>query len=297
MAVVTDSTAYLPKELADLHGIEVVPVQVVIAGHSYLEGVEISPSEVAEALHEYKPVSTSRPTPAEFVAAYRAAAERGASAVVSAHLSSSLSGTYESALLASRDAEIPVTVLDTRTIAMGLGYACIAAAEAADAGESADRVAEIAMARAQSSRLYFYVDTLEYLRRGGRIGSAAALLGNALRIKPLLHLQDGQVAPLEKARTANRALGRLADLSSEAIDLAEQTWGSGITTDVAVQHLEAPERAEALAATLEERHPGVRALVAEAGAVVAAHVGPGMVSVVIAPQVSPEQLSQTPVPQ
>lgn len=296
VVVVTDSTAYLPDELVRANGIEVVPVQVVVAGSSYLEGVEISPSEVAEALHDYKPVSTSRPSAGEFAAAYQAAAEAGATAIVSAHLSSSLSGTYESALLAAREAAVPVRVLDTRTIAMGLGFACLAGAEAARSGASAEDVAEVVMARSTASSLYFYVDTLEYLRRGGRIGSAAALLGNALRIKPLLHLEDGQVAPLEKARTAARALGRLADLSSQAVDRAMQAWGENLEVEIAVQHLAAQERADALAATLGERHPGARILVAEAGAVVAAHVGPGMVSVDISPAVSPEQLLDTPLP-
>src|SRR5262249_48275551 len=147
--------------------------------------------------------TTSRPNPETFAAAYRAAAESGAGAVVSMHLSAELSGTAEAARLAAAEAPIPVRVIDSQLVGMALGYAVLAAAVARDtatgpAAVAAAAVAEAAERRAAATRAFFYVDTLEHLRRGGRIGTARALLGSALAVKPLLHLTGGRIEPLEK---------------------------------------------------------------------------------------------------
>jgi DegV family protein with EDD domain len=222
-------------------------------------------------------VSTSRPPPAAFLEAFRDAATAGYEAVVSLHLSAEMSGTYESAVLAARDARIPVRVVDSRSLGMGLGYAVLAAADAADAGASADDVGVAAEKRAAAAEIIFYVDTLEYLRRGGRIGAAAALVGSALGMKPLLHLVDGHVAPLEKVRTATRAISRLEELVLERAGEAE--------VDLAVHHLASAQRAQALADRLRFHLPHVRDLhLSEVGAVVGAHVGPGMLAVVVSPR-------------
>lgn len=129
---------------------------------------------------------------------------RGRDAVVSAHLSSDLSGTFETALLAAQEAPMPVEVVDSRTLSMALGFACITGAELAEQGADMEAVAEAITSRAVASDVLFYVDTLEYLRRGGRMGKAAAAFGTALRVKPILHVEDGRVAMLEKARTTGR---------------------------------------------------------------------------------------------
>lgn len=271
-AVVTDSTAYLPDELVAENGIGLVRLQVIVAGRSYEEGTEIRPAQVAEALKEWKVITTSRPTPAEFLVAYTAAAEAGATGVVSVHLSAHMSGTYESALLAARESPIPVRVIDSGSVGMGLGFVALAAARAG--GELAE-VAAVAERVAAGASVLFYVDTLEFLRRGGRIGGAAAALGTALRVKPLLQLVNGQVAPLEKARTASRALARLQELVLEKAE--------GRQVDIAVQHLASEERARSLAANLSDRL-GAEIGVSEVGAVVGAHVGPGMVCVCVAPK-------------
>ncbi|MCB0916430.1 MAG: DegV family protein [Actinobacteria bacterium] len=276
VAIVTDSTSYLPDELVAKWGIRVVPVLVIVAGKGYEEGTQIQPWQVAEALREWKVITTSRPTPADFSSVYAAAADAGAEAVVSIHLSADMSGTYESALLAAQDATIPVTVIDSRAVGMALGFVVLAAAEAAQRGAQPEEVAQVAAKVAQGAQLLFYVDTLEYLRRGGRIGVASAAVGTALRVKPLLQLVDGRVMPLEKARTANKALARLADITMERVGDSD--------VDVAVQHLAAPDRAEALALELAGRLGRDDILVNEVGAVVGAHVGPGMVSVSIAPR-------------
>ena len=275
VAVVTDSTAYLPAGLAERAGVGVVPLHVVLGRRTGIEGVQVSPEEVARALRERRlEVSTSRPTPAELVRAYRAS---GATEVVSVHLSGALSGTVQAARLAAREVAaegIAVRVVDARTIAMGLGFAVLAAAETARDGGSAEQVEERARAVARGARLLFYVDTLEHLRKGGRIGAAAALLGTALSVKPLLHVVDGSIAPLERVRTATRAVARLQDL---AVEVARDR-----PVDVAVHHLAAPERAQQIAEQLRGRLPGLRTLhVSEVGAVVGAHVGPGLLGVVV----------------
>src|SRR5215212_845643 len=254
VAVVTDSTAYLPDELVEGYGIHVVPLYVVLAGHSGREGWDIGPGDVARALSARgQTVSTSRPTPGDLVAAYRRALDAGADRIVSIHLSSELSGTSDAArLAASQVGEHLVTVVDSRSAAMGSGFAVLAGARTAATGADARAVADAARETAAATRTLFVVDTLEHLRRGGRIGSAAAVLGSALAVKPVLHVQDGRVVPLEKVRTSARALNRLVQ---RAVDAA-----GNAPVSVAVHHLAAPERAERLAADLRERLAALREL-------------------------------------
>ena len=278
VAVVTDSTAYLPDDLVEGYGIHVVPLYVVLAGRSGREGWDIGPGDVARALGTRgQHVSTSRPTPGDFVAAYRKALDEGAEKLVSIHLSAELSGTWDAArLAASQVGEHIVTVVDSRSAAMGSGFAVLAAARSAAAGADAEAVAETARAIAAATRTLFVVDTLEHLRRGGRIGGAAAVLGSALAVKPVLHVVDGRVVPLEKVRTSARALSRLVQRVVEA--------AGDLPVSVAVHHLAAAERAERLAAEIRDRVPSLRELhVSELGAAIGAHVGPGAVGAVVAP--------------
>ncbi|MEU8117270.1 DegV family protein [Spirillospora sp. NPDC049024] len=276
VAVVTDSTAYLPPGLAERHGLTVVPLQIAVGGTTRDEG-DMSTAEAARALKEWRPVTTSRPAPRRFADAYKAAAASGARAVVSVHLASAMSGTVEAARLAAEDAPVPVRVVDSGTIGMGLGFAALSAAAAAMRGGSAEQAVSAAVRRAGLTRSLIYVDTLEHLRRGGRIGAAATLWGSALMVKPLLEITDGSIAPLEKVRTSLRALARLEELAvTEAGDRR---------VDLGVQHLAAAARAETLAARLRERVPHVQDVyVGEVGPVIGAHVGPGMLGVVVAPQ-------------
>jgi DegV family protein with EDD domain len=279
VAIVTDSTAYLPQSVVDAHGIHVVPLHVVIAGTEFSEGVDVSTDEVAAALRAFKPVSTSRPSPQAFLDAYEKAAADGADAVVSVHISADMSSTVESAHLAAGHAPVPVHVVDSRSLGMAMGYAVVSAAELAASGASAEDVAAQASSRAQAATVVFYVDTLEHLRRGGRIGAASALLGSALAIKPILSLSDGSIEPLEKVRTSTRALARLEEIAAEACAAAPD----GV--DVAVHHLDSAARADTLAGRLAERL-GESAVVSvvELGAVVGAHVGPGTIAVAVSPR-------------
>ena len=276
VAVITDSTAYLPAELLDGTTIDVVPVQVVIGGRPYDEtDPAASPAHVADALRAWQPVTTSRPSPERFRLAFTHAAEQGADAIVCATLSSRMSATFESAELAAKEVDLPVHLVDSRTVGMGLGFAVLAGARMAAEGCAADEVASIIERKSRASTSLFYVDTLEYLRRGGRIGATRAAVGQALQVKPILQILDGEVMPLERVRTSAKALTRLTELTLAA------TLGRGV--EVAVQHLDAAERAEALAATLTEALPHSRVVLCPLGAVVGAHTGPGIVASVVSP--------------
>jgi len=295
-ALVTDSTAYLPSALLDGLDIRVVPLHVVVGGRTHSEGVDIDPAAVAAALRAFTPVTTSRPTPAAFIDAYEAAAAAGADSVVSVHLSEAMSSTIGSAHLAASAAPIPVTVIDSRALGMVMGFAVLAGARLAAGGASAGEVADAVRATCAGASVMFYVDTLEYLRRGGRIGKAGAMLGSALAIKPILGLRDGQIVPLERVRTSSRAIARLEELAVDAAQAAGTAGaadaggagGNGGGVDVAVHHLDSPERAERLAERLRARlGPGTEVVVVELGAVVGAHVGPGTLAVAVVPRVVP----------
>ena len=282
VAVVTDSTASLSAEVAAEHGIAVVPLQVVIGARAYDDGVdpEADPAHVAAALKGFMPVSTSRPSPAVVLEAYERAAAAGAEEIVSVHVSAEVSGTYESALLAARRSPVKVHAVDSRQIGAGTGFAAVTAAQAAAEGASGAEAAERARTRAFGTESLFYVDTLEYLRRGGRVGAAAALLGSALAVKPILALADGRIVPREKVRTSGRALARLEELAVRAAGERQ--------VDVAVCHLAAPDPAESLASALLSRLAsgldGRTVAVAEVPSVLGAHVGPGLVGVTVAPR-------------
>ncbi|AEY89335.1 hypothetical protein SHJG_4063 [Streptomyces hygroscopicus subsp. jinggangensis 5008] len=277
VAIVTDSTAYLPPRAMERHGITAVPLTVVLGDQALEEGTEISTRSLAQALQKRRPVTTSRPSPQVFAETYREVTESGACGIVSLHLSAELSGTYDAAVLAAREAPVPVRVVDTGMVAMALGFCALAAAQAAEAGGTVDEAVTAAEKRADGTSAFFYVDTLDYLRRGGRIGAAQALLGSALAVKPLLQLDAGRIDLLEKVRTASRAIARLEELAAERAGNAE--------VDIAVHHLAAPDRAAALADRLRARLPGLADLhVSEVGAVIGAHTGPGLLGAVVSPR-------------
>jgi DegV family protein with EDD domain len=280
VALVTDSTASISAATASEHGITVVPLQVVIGATSYDEcGVDdaVTPQMLADALQDWTPVSTSRPNPEAILDTYEKLAAAGAEAIVSVHISAELSGTFESAQLAARRSPVPVTLVDSRQVGMGTGYAVLAAAEAIASGADAAAAGAAARTRATNTTSLFYVDTLEYLRRGGRMGAAAALLGSALAVKPILKVDDGRIGPFEKVRTTAKALSRLEELAVEAAGDAD--------VDVAVAHLASPERAsdlvDRLARRLESQLGEREVSLGEIGAVLGAHVGPGMVAVAV----------------
>lgn len=273
--IVTDSTASLPQAALDYWGIKVVPVSVVVHETSYEEGVEINAEQVAEAMRRKLPVTTSRPAPFKFERVYQQLAEQGYTSIVSAHLSAELSGTYDSARVAAERVGIEVIPVDSRSISMGLGYGCLEGARAAANGLGAAEVAEVVTAAAARSRVLFYVNSLEYLRRGGRIGAAQRWIGGALAVKPILQLARGRVQPLEKVRTAAKGMARLAEL---AVDYAEDR-----PCTISVMHLDAAQRAETLAAELATALPEANVNIGGLGAVIGCHVGPGTLAAIVSP--------------
>jgi DegV family protein with EDD domain len=271
IAVVTDSTACLPAELIARGGLTVVPLTVTIDGTQGREGLDVTPDDVARALGARRlAVTTSRPSPAELSAVYADLLAAGATGIVSVHLSAKLSGTCDAAVLAAADHPGLVAVVDSRSTGMGLGFPALHAV-----GEDLAGARDAALAAVARTTTLFYVDTLEYLRRGGRIGAASALVGTALSVKPILHMADGEIVVRDKVRTATRAMGRLVDLAMEAAGESD--------VDIAVHHLAASGRAAELTAALTDRL-GTRMKACyqtEISAAVGAHVGPGLVSVVV----------------
>ena len=288
MAVVTDSTACLPGELITSHRIRTVPLSVVIGDRR----LDDDPAELPDGLETELRAGAARtasPAPERFAAAYAAAAAAGAEAIVSVHLSGRMSGTVGSARLAAADAAVPVRVVDSGSLGMGLGFAVLSAAEAAAAGGSVEQVAAASARRSAGLRSFFTVEAPDQLRAGGRLGGAgggAARVGAgagaggraapALTARPLLHILDGQIAQLEKVRTRSAALRRLTELAVES--------AAGQPVDLAVQYLGDAGRAAALAGRLAELVPGARGIYqARADAAIGIHTGQGMLGVVVAP--------------
>jgi len=279
VGVVTDSAAALPEnwaQSAEVTGlVRVVSMPVMIGDQIYSEGTDRMIGALALALAQGSDVRTSRPAPGQFEAAYAELAAAGCSAIVSLHLSGELSGTVDSARMAARSAAVPVTVIDTATVAMGVGFAVAAAAERARDGGSAAAVADAARAAASSASILFYVPSLEQLRRGGRISAAAGWFGTLFAVKPILVVREGRVVPLERVRSAPRALARLTELVRQNI-----TARSG-RVRVAVHHFGNEVEAERLAGTIAEAAPDVELMICPLPAVLAAHAGLGVLAVAV----------------
>jgi len=275
VAVVTDSAASLPAGLAQKWGVRVVPLQVIVDGVSHAEGAEISPDEVLADLLAGLTVTTSQPSPAAFEQAYRHAERAGATAIVAVLISGKLSGTVSVAQTAASGVGVPVTVVDSGTVAMATGYAAIAAAALAQSGADAEAVVEEARRVAASSICMFTVDDLDYLRRGGRLSPTAAAMGRVLGVRPLLEVSDGEVVLYDRVRTTARARAALLECADEAI--AER-----VRPAVAVMALGDAHYAEDAARTLEAAHPRLAMTVrTPVSAVLSAHAGPGALAVVV----------------
>lgn len=278
IAIVTDSTACLDPADAEREGITIVPLKVVIGEETFTEGCGVTGDEIAEALKAKKPVTTSRPTPEEFLETYESLAANGADEIVSIHLSHKVSGTLDAATVAGKRASIPVTVVDSTTIGLATGFAAGRAARARDAGGAASSMAIAARTAGEASTTLLYVDTLEYLKRGGRVTTVSAFLGSALAVKPILAVRDGAVVPLERVRTASKAMARLEALTVAACMAVENGF------DIGIQHLAAQDAAERFADRLASALGREEVAVDEVSAVIGAHTGPGTVSVSLTPR-------------
>ncbi|MBI4297617.1 MAG: DegV family protein [Chloroflexi bacterium] len=272
MRVVTDSTADLPQALARQWGITVVPLSVQFGEEAFRDGVDLGPEEFYRRLAGSTALPhTSQPSPGAFAQVYEALA-RGGHDVLSIHISSKLSGTYEAALRGREVARLEgkVEVVDSRLVSLGLGLAVLEAARAAGVGASLEEVGQVALQAIPRVRLACLLDTLEYLRRGGRIGKAAAFLGSFLQIKPIVTLRDGEVHPLERARTWPRGQERLCHLVSGCRNIAE----------MGVVYSTGQEEAEALAKRLEAHISQGSIIIGQFGPVLGTYVGPGALGVV-----------------
>ena len=268
VAVVTDSTADLAPDLVEERSITVVPLTVILDGRNYLDGVDITADEFyARLAASGAAATTSQPSPGRFAEVYRQLLTEH-DEVISLHISSQLSGTYEAATQGAALVDEPrIRVVDTGMVSMPLALLTLAASAMAADGAAAEAIAERVRSIKERMRVYFMVATLEYLRRGGRIGRASALLGSVLQVKPVLTIAEGQVAPLERVRTQERALTRV-------IELASAVEGPVCAL---VGHATAAEAADRIARALEPHAESL--IVAPLGPVVGAHAGPGTVGV------------------
>jgi DegV family protein with EDD domain len=274
VAIVTDSTADLPSQLTKTRSITVVPLTLNFENRSLLDGVDIRPSEFYRKLpNATTHPTTSQPSPGRFAETY-AQLLSDHSDVVSIHISEKLSGTYASAVQGA-DMTDPkrVHVVDSQLVSMSLGLLTLAASEMVAQGESAESVTQRVTAMREHVQTYFSVATLEFLRRGGRIGRASALLGSVLQVKPVLCIRDGLVTPLERVRTFDRALSRVVELAREV------DRGDGLC--VCVGNADAEADAERVARGLEDIAETL--LIHPLGPVVGAHAGPGVVGVGVYP--------------
>ena len=277
--VVCDSTADLDDEFREAHGIQVVPLQVIIGDESYRDGVDITPADLyARMRRDGVSARTSQPTPAEFESVFRAITDAG-DAVLCTTISSGLSGTYGSATQAAEAlAGRPIRVIDTHSVSVGHYAAVSEAVRAAETGADLEAVAAAVDQLLPQIRLLFTVETLEYLRRGGRIGGARALLGSMLDVKPILAMEDGSIEPVGRVRTYRRAV----DSCAEAVERAAKDWGGA---RVFIAQGDAAEAAAQMRTRLEASLPGTETTLLVVGPVIGAHAGPGAVGVAFHPPV------------
>lgn len=276
VAVVTDSTAYIPRSLSQGLPIYVVPLQVVWGEETYRDGIDIQPLEFYTRLKTAKVMpSTSQPSPEAFRQVYATLLEEDYD-IVSIHISAKLSGTLDSAIQAREMLKSErIALIDSKVTAMALGYHVLSVARAAAQGASFEACKALAERAVNHIGAVFVVSTLEFLHRGGRIGGAAAFLGTALNLKPLLELRDGRVEAVERIRTMRKALERLLELLDERV-------GQRSPLRLACLHANAPEEAEALMERVRQRYPQkrlVELVMAEVSPVIGTHTGPGTVGI------------------
>jgi DegV family protein with EDD domain len=274
IAILTDSSAYLPQDLINKFKIHVIPLVVIFGEETLLDVVDIDISEFHRRLSE-GPIhpSTTQPNPEDFLVLYEKLAEEY-DGIVAPLISSELSGTVNSAMVAKEQFDrVPVRVIDSRSTSMGLGQAVLAAARAAADGKSIDEVEQTAREVCEKVKVLFVVDTLEYLHKGGRIGGASRFLGTALGLKPLLHLNDGRVDALEKIRTKRKAIERMLELAKE--------YANGQPVNISVLHADVPEEAEVLKSTVMDRFECVDLHVTDLSPAIATHAGPGTLGIAI----------------
>lgn len=275
VAIVTDSTCNLDHALAEHRGITVVPLNVHFGETVYLDQVDISTDEFMNKMASSDQLpTTSQPSVGMFEETFRRVAqEQGVSEIVCVTISSKLSGTFQSASIASQNLadELTIEVVDSFSGSYGLGFQALRAADLADEGKSAKDISEVLLNEIGRYHVVFFVETLEHLRRGGRIGKAAQLVGTFLQLKPLLRVDEGMIVPFERTRTRSKATRALEAFAAE----------SGPVEELVVLYNTTLEDAQALARTISVHTPGKDPVLAKVSPVIAAHIGPDVLGVVV----------------
>jgi DegV family protein with EDD domain len=273
VVVVTDSTAYIPQELLQRHGIRVAPLYVNWDGRTYRDGVDITLAEFYSRLKTSKSMpTTSQTTPDDFKKIFSPILAEG-NAILGVFISKFLSGTLDSAQQAKQAVPgAPIELVDSLSSAMELGFVALAAARAAQAGAALAEAAETARRAIDCTGVIFVVDTLEFLHRGGRIGGAKRFLGTALNLKPLLTVADGKVEALESVRTKGKAVDRM-------LDLIEARIGKKRPLRLSPLHAAAPEEGQALMKMAKTRFQPDECILSEVSPAIGTHVGPGTIGI------------------
>ncbi|MGN7414414.1 DegV family protein [Paenibacillus sp. SAF-068] len=280
VAIVTDSTADIPEEIIRKYGIHIVPLRVLFGEETYADGVDLTSEQFYEKLKRVSVLpTTSQPSPTDFMNVYQALLDENPDRpIVSIHLSSGMSGTYQSAMLGKSllEREGDITVLDSKSASYGYGLMVVQAAELAEQGKPAVEIAAAIEGMQQSRKLFFLVDTLEYLQKGGRIGKASAILGTLLNIKPILSIdEEGVIYAVEKVRGHKKAMARIIELFQK--DLV------GKRVNLAVGHTADPGSAIACAEQLRGHFTLNEVVYTNIGAVIGSHVGPGVIAIFMWP--------------
>ncbi|TLS49909.1 DegV family protein [Paenibacillus antri] len=278
--IVVDSTSDLPKDVRERLGIEMVPLKVHFGNETFLDSVTLASSDFFVKLAGTKEMpTTSQPSPVDFVDVYKKLLEEPGTVIISIHLSSAFSGTYQSAVLAKSllGGDPNIHIVDSKSASLGFGMLAIAAAEAAANGADVEAILARIRSLKEQTQLYFLVDTLEYLHRNGRIGKASAVFGSLLNIKPILSIdpEEGVIFPVDKVRGSRKAMGRIVELLQEKFD--------GKSIDVMFVHANARAGAEEFEGVLKERFDVKDVSYFELGPVIGTHVGPGTLGLFVTP--------------
>lgn len=273
--IVTDSTADLPQVLAEELDIAVVPLKVHFGEEEYLDWIELDSESFFQKLKNSDTMPrTSQPSPADFEAVYKRVGEYGDS-IISLHISAQLSGTYQSATIAKSMLEdMDIEVIDSKVTSMALGLVVVEAARAAKEGKSKEEILALVYNNMSKCRIFFGVDTLEYLQKNGRIGKAAALLGGMLNVKPVLTLENGAIIPKEKVRGKSK-------LQQVLVDTLAQEADGEVKGRVVVLHGDALDDALKLKEKIDEKYNFKESLISQIGAVIGTHTGPGVLGVAV----------------
>ena len=274
--LVTDSTAYLPPEIKEKYKVHTISLKICVGDQTYDEEGGITREAFYRLLDTVETApTTSQPSAGEFMALFEGLLGEG-DEVLAVFISEGLSGTIPNAQIAAREVSPDrISIVDSRTSSIGLMIMVIAAGEALAAGQTRSQVVSLLDRMVEESAVFFSVENLAYLHKGGRIGAASRYLGTLLNIKPILYIQDGKLQPLDKTRTTKRARKRLLDEVVAAV--------GGRPVRAAVAHIQAPEAAAEMAARVREELNCTSVYVSEVGPVIGTHVGPGFLGVAACP--------------